>query len=323
MVKQFVGIDIAKLGLQVCLLGQPVLQIEFENNKKGHKALLSWLKKQVKGEVLIGMEATGAYGETICESLYAQGYAVAVINPARVKAYAQSKLKRHKTDVIDAELIADFCRSQEPALWSPPSPEERELRDLLRHLEDLKASCQAEKNRLEAQPRSKTVQVDLAAHIRFLEGQIAQVEKEIRNHINKHPHLKQQRDLIKSIPGLGDLTAARILAELGDLTRFSDVRQIVAMVGLNPQQRQSGTSLHYTAGISRMGRSAIRAALYMPALAAIRHNPILRPFAERLLKQGLKKKQVIVAVMRKLLHLAYGVLKNKAPFNPNHLALCS
>ena len=135
--------------------------------------------------------------------------------------------------------------------------------------------------------------------------------------------MKQQRDLIKSIPGLGDLTAARILAELGDLSRFSDVRQIVAMTGLNPQQRQSGTSLHYTAGISRMGRRAIRAALYMPALSAMRHNPILRPFAERLLKQGLKKKQVIVAVMRKLLHLAYGVLKNKAPFNPNYLVLCS
>ena len=323
MGKQFVGIDIAKASLQVCLLAQPALQAEFENNKTGHKALLSWLKKQVKGEVLIGMEATGTYGETVCESLYAQGYAVAVINPARVKAYAQSKLKRHKTDAIDAELIADFCRSQEPPLWSPPSPEERELRDLLRHLEDLKASRQAEKNRLEAQPRSKTVQADLLAHIRFLEAQIAEVEKEIRNHINQHPHLKEQRDLIKSIPGLGDLSAARIMAELGDLRRFSDVRQIVALTGLNPQQRQSGSSMHYTAGISRMGRSNLRAALYMPALSAMRHNPILRPFAERLLKQGLKKKQVLVAVMRKLLHLAYGVVKNQVPFNPNYLVLGS
>ena len=122
---------------------------------------------------------------------------------------------------------------------------------------------------------------------------------------------------------MGKTTSFHILAERGDLTRFSDVRQLVALAGLNPQLRRSGTSIHYTAGISRMGRYSLRAALYMPAIVAKRHNPILKVFAERMKSNGLKPKQVIAAVMRKLLHLAYGILKNKEPFNPNYLALCS
>jgi transposase len=319
----YVGIDVAKNTLAVCVLGASKQQREFGNNRKGHQQLLTWLKKQPDAVAIVGLEATGSYGEAICSYLYEQELRVSVINPARIKAYAQSQLKRHKTDAIDAELIADFCRTQQPEAWSPPPPEELELRALVRHLDDLKAQRQAEKNRLEAQPGSKTVVQNLQAHIRFIDEQIQQLEHAIHDHINRHPHLKQQRDLLKSIPGIGDITSLQILAELGDLTRFSDVRQVVALAGLNPQQRRSGTSVHYTAGISRMGRSSLRAALFMPAMVAMRHNPILKAFAERLAHNGLKPKQVITAVMRKLLHLAYGILKNKEPFNPNYLALCS
>jgi transposase len=319
----YVGIDVAKDTLQVCLLGVSKQQQEFANTRKGHRQLVTWLKKQSAEAVFVGLEATGSYGAAVCAYLYEQAIVVSVINPARIKAYAQSQLKRHKTDTIDAELIADFCRTQQPDPWSPPPPEEEELRALVRHLDDLKAQRQAEKNRLEAQPTSRTVVRHLQAHIRFLEQQIQQLEQAIRDHIDQHPQLKQQRDLLNSIPGIGDTTSFHILAELGDLTRFADVRQVVALAGLNPQLRRSGTSLHYTAGISRMGRSSLRAALYMPAMVAMRHNPILKAFAERMQHNGLKPKQVITAVMRKLLHLAYGVLKHKEPFNPNYLALCS
>lgn len=319
----YIGIDVAKATLQVCVLGQSKQQREFANSRKGHRQLVTWLKKQADEVALVGLEATGSYGDALCSYLYEQGMRVSVINPARIKAYAQSQLKRHKTDAIDAELIADFCRTQQPEAWSPPSPEEQELRTLVRHLDDLKAQRQAEKNRLEAQPTSKTVVRNLQAHIRFLDTQIQQLERDIHDHINHHPQLKQQHDLLKSIPGIGDITSFQILAELGDLTRFSDVRQVVALAGLNPQLRRSGTSVHYTAGISRMGRYSLRAALFMPAMVAMRYNPILKAFAERLTYNGLKPKQVITAVMRKLLHLAYGILKNKVPFNPNYLALCS
>jgi transposase len=145
------------------------------------------------------------------------------------------------------------------------------------------------------------------------------VVKQIHHHIDRHPDLKAQQELLKSIPGIGDTTSFYLLGELGDLTRFSDVRQLVALVGLNPQQRQSGRSLRYTAGIARMGRASLRAALYMPAIVASKHNPILRVFAQRMAAQGLTPKQVIVAVMRKLLHLAYGVLKHRQPFDPHYL----
>ena len=318
----YVGIDVAKLSLQVCVLLEQAVQKEFPNTRKGHNELVKWLWKQGGKDLFVGMEATGSYGEELCVYLQAQAIKVSVINPIRIKAYAKSQLKRHKTDAIDAELIADFCRTQEPELWVAPSPEAQELRALVRHLDDLKALRQAEKNRLEAKPSSKTVVRDLQEHVAFLEKQIKKLEKDIDDHLKRYPSLKQQSELLDSIPGIGHTTIAHLLAELGDLTRFSDVRQVVALAGLNPQQRQSGSSVHYTAGISRMGRFSLRAALYMPALVAMRYNPILKVFAERLAKNGLKPKQVIVAVMRKLLHLAYGILKNKEPFNPHYLALC-
>jgi transposase len=322
----WVGIDVAKASFQVCLLQEKPLHVQFDNTVKGYKGLQGWLKRHAGKEVWIGMEATGSYGEALCEYVHGQGYRVSVVNPARIKGYAQSQMKRHKTDQSDAALIADFCRTQQPALWTPPSGEERELRDLVRRLDDLKQLRQAEQNRLEARPTSPVVLRDLQQVIAFLDQQIRQLEQDIDDHIQQHPRLRQQRALLTSIPGLGNLTSSQIMAELGDLTRFDNVRQLVALAGLNPQQRQSGSSLHYTAGISRMGRFSLRAALYMPALVAIRHNPILRVFAQRLTDNGLTAKQVIVAVMRKLLHLAYGILKSKRPFNPHHratLAACS
>jgi len=313
---EYVGIDVAKDSLQVCVLTRGRLQRQFANREAGWQALVKWLRRW--DEVWVALEATGTYGDGVSEWLHQVGYRVSVVNPARIHAYAQSQLKRHKTDAVDAELIADFCRTQQPPVWTPPSAAERELRALVRHRDDLKALRQAEKNRLEAQPPSATVVSHLRALVALLEAQIAEVERQIRDHIQRHPDLKAQHDLLTSIPGVGDQTSFQLLAELGDLRRFTDVRQVVALVGLNPQQRQSGRSVHYTAGIARMGRSSLRAALYLPAVVAKRHNPVLSAFAERLTAQGLAPKAVIVAVMRKLLHLAYGVIHSNRPFDPHY-----
>lgn len=313
---EYVGIDVAKDNLQVCVMTKGRPQRRFENRESGWQALTKWLKAW--GEVWVALEATGTYGDGVSEWLVQAGYRVSVVNPARIHAYGQSQLKRHKTDAVDAELIADFCRTQQPPLWIPPSGAERELRALVRHRDDLKGLRQAEQNRLAAQPPSATVVSHLHAILDLLDIQIAEVEQQIRDHIRHHPDLKAQHDLLTSIPGVGDRTSFQLLAELGDLRRFTNVRQVVALVGLNPQQRHSGRSLHYTAGIARMGRSSLRAALYLPAVVAKRHNPLLKAFAERLTAQGLAPKAVIVAVMRKLLHLAYGVIHSNRPFDPHY-----
>lgn len=313
---EYVGIDVSKDQLQVCVLTQGRAQRQFENRETGWRALTKWLKTQ--GEVWVTLEATGTYGDGVSAWLYQAGIQVSVVNPARIAAYARSQLKRHKTDAVDAELIADFCRTQQPPLWTPPSGAERELRALVRHRDDLKELRQAELNRLEAQPPSATVVRHLRALVALLEAQIADAEQRIRDHIDGNPDLKAQHELLTSIPGIGDQTSFQLLAELGDLRRFTDVRQVVALVGLNPQQRHSGRSIHYTAGIARMGHSSLRAALYLPAVVAKQHNPLLKPFAERLTAQGLAPKAVIVAVMRKLLHLAYGVIHSNRPFDPHY-----
>jgi transposase len=312
-----VGIDIAKDKFDVCLVGdQAQQQRTFPNTKNGINKLHHWLKKQGAKTAHVCLEATGIYGDLLAETLHQRGYTVSVVNPARIKAYAASRMQRNKTDTLDAALIADYCRTQQPAAWTPPSPEVKELRALVRHLDDLKQEKQRAANRLEAQKASQAVARHLRAQISFLDNQIDQTEQLIRDHIDQYPDLKKPNDLLKSIPGIGDITACHLLAELGDIRRFDNVREVVAFVGLNPHQHQSGKK-RATHGISRMGRASLRTALYLPAVVAKRCNPHLKAWAEQLTRRGLTGKQVIVAVMRKLIHLAYGILKSGRAFDPH------
>lgn len=313
------GIDIAKDKFDICLL-DPQQQAHYEclpNTKSGINKLHRWLKKLGANDAHICLEATGIYGELLAETMYQRGYTVSVVNPSRIKAYAKSQMRRNKTDALDAALIADYCRTQQPAPWQPVSPELKGLRALARHRDDLRQELQRTQNRLDAQTASVAVAQQLQAQIDFLSKQMVEIERLMREHINRFPQLKEQRDLLTSIPGLGDITACLFITELGDLRRFNDVREIVAFAGLNPRQYQSGKK-QVSQGISRMGRSSLRASLYMPAIVAKQHNPVLKAFAERLQQRGLTGKQVIVAVMRKLIHLAYGVLKSGRAFDPNY-----
>lgn len=313
-----VGIDIAKDKFDVCLLkvGQEARQATFANNKAGINQLHHWLKKHEAKQAQVCLEATGIYGDLVAEMLHERKYPVSVVNPGRIKAYAQSQMRRNKTDRLDAALIADYCRTQQPEPWTPPAPELKELRTLIRHLDDLKQEKQRAANRLEAQTSAQAVIQHLQDQIRLLQEQIQDTLRLIQDHIDRHPDLKQQRDLLDSIPGIGHLTASYLLAELGDMRRFHTVNEVVAFVGLNPCQHQSGKK-QTTHGISRMGRPALRAALYMPAMVAKRCNPRLRAWAAQLTQRGLTAKQVIVALMRKLLHLAYGILKSGQVFDPH------
>lgn len=313
-----VGIDIAKDKFDVCLLNEnrSMQQATFANNKQGINQLHQWMKKHGAQEAQVCLEATGVYGDLVAETLHNRKYQVSVVNPARIKAYADSQMRRNKTDALDAVLIADYCRTQQPEPWTPAPPELKELRALTRHLDDLKQEKLRAANRLDGQNSSQAVTQHLQAQIALLEEQIQRTLRLIHDHIDRYPDLKQQRDLLDSIPGIGDLTASYLIAELGDIRRFQDVGEVEAFVGLNPRQHQSGKK-HTTHGISRMGRAALRAALYMPAVVAKRCNPRLHAWANQLAQRGLTGKQVIVALMRKLIHLAYGILKSGRAFDPH------
>lgn len=319
------GVDVGKDTLVVLLLRADGAadQGEFANSASGLKQLWRFLKKRRATAVHVCMEATGLYYEAAADYLHEQGATVSVVNPARIQAYAASQLARNKTDRLDAALLADFCRSQQPPAWAPPAPAWRELRALARHLDDVQTDAQRQRNRVHAAEHasrpSATVLANLRAQLALLEGQIAQVKRAIHDHIDRHPDLQRDRDLLTSIPGIGNLTASKLLAELYDLRLFETVNQLVAYAGLNPRHHQSGSSVRHATSISKMGRASIRAALYMPALVAKQHNPILRTFAERLAQRGMAKLAVVVAVMRKLLHLAFGLLKSGQPFDPHYL----
>ncbi len=315
----YVGIDVSKGRLDVLLVreGQREGQ-QFTNTPTGYGKLHGWLRRRLKASAVhVCLEATGSYSEAVAEYLYAAGYKVSMVNPARIKGYAASQMQRNKTDKLDAALIADFCRTQQPAAWTPLAPEIRQLQQLVRHLEDLTKARQHAQNHVEDARLAAVLVQDWQAQISLLEAQIAHTQQAISDLLNQHPDLKRQADLLRSIPGLGDLTIGKLLAECRDVRAFRDVRQLVAFVGLNPRQHVSGSSIHKRPTISRTGSASLRAALFMPALTAMRFNPVLRAFADRLRARGLAGKAVVVAVMRKLLHLVYGVLKSGQPFDPH------
>lgn len=323
MEQAVLGIDVSKATLDVVLMqGEQRVQVgQYANAPAGFKQLVHWLKKRQKEPVHACLEATGLYGDEVALFLHEAGHTVSVVNPARIKAYAASQLQRNKTDQLDAALIADFCRTQHPPAWTPPDPAWRELRALARRLQEVKDMRQQERNRLQAGITSLAVRQALEDHITFLQQQIADLEQRIRDHIDHHPDLKQQRDLLDSIPGIGPLTAALLIAEAGDLRRFDHAGQVAAFAGLNPRQRRSGTSVHGQPCLSKCGSASLRSLLYFPALTARRFNPLIAPWCDQLAARGKTEMQIIGAAMRKLLVLAYGVLKSGQPFDPHFCAI--
>lgn len=320
MTSTTLGIDISKDKLDVALYQDNNYRLAtFDNERDGYRRLAKWLKKHKTRDSHICIEATGRYGEAVAMFMHERGYPVSVVNPARIKAYGASQLKRNKTDQEDAKVIAHFCATQKPGLWSPPPPEIQELQALTRRLEVLKAERAQELNRQQSGIQSKTVLADIQAHIRFLDKQIAAIEQRIRDLIDQHPDLRKQRDLLTSIPGIGDTTAANFIAEVPDVTRFKSANQLAAYAGLTPRKHESGSSIHRRGRLVKTGNARFRTAFYMPALVALTHNPIIKNMAARMSKNGKNKMTIVGAAMRKLVHLAFGVLKNGIPFDPDYL----
>ena len=320
MTQSILGIDVSKATLDVTFINSTKkTNQKFENSQVGHKQLDAWMRKQAPGLAHVCLEATGKYGDDIAAFMFQQGHSVSVVNPARIKFYGNSKLRRNKTDKADAELIAEYCERQKPALWSPPPASFKDLQALVRHLEDLQETRLQEINRLNSGVLTPTVIYSLENIIDFLDHQIKDCKVSIQKHIDRFPELKSRQNLLVTIPGIGWLTAAKILGEVRDILDFESARQLAAYAGLTPRNFLSGTSVHKKCRISKTGNTNLRKALYMPAIVAKKWNPIVAHFCSRISQNGLKSKEVIVAAMRKLLHIIYGVLKSGRPFDPHYL----
>lgn len=311
------GIDLAKASFDACLRRADKTQTgHFDNTPAGFKQLSSWLKKHKAGTVHACQEATGSYGDALAEYLHAAGHRVSVINPTRLKGYARAVQARTKTDRTDAALLAAFCQRHQPEPWSPPAPQRLSLRELTRRRVSLVQMQQQEKNRLKSGQLPAQIVASLETVLAVLSEQLQLIEQALAAQLQADPALARQAALLDSIPGIGAVTTATLLGEI-DFAAFDSARQLAAYAGLTPSQHQSGTSVHGPAHLSKQGQVPIRRALYMPALSARRHNPTLRAFAERLEARGKAKLAVVCAVMRKLLHLCFGVLRSGQPFDPD------
>jgi transposase len=312
------GLDVSKLKFNACLLrvDGKLRHKVFPNNPDGFSQLSDWLHEQGVEQVHACLEATGTYGDSLATYLHGQDHCVSVVNPAAIKAYAQSHLSRTKTDRADAALIAGFCAERRPPAWHPPAPQLRELQALARRLDSLVEMRTREENRLSSGIAVEAVRESVEELIAHLSEQIRKTEALIRSHIDNHPELRRQRELLDSIPGIGAATAAALLAEVPDIKQYRSARQVAAFAGLVPRERQSGSSVRGRVRLSKIGNARLRKALYFPAITALRCSPFFQAWAEGLRQRGKSKMAVIGAAMRKLIHLAYGVLKTGKPFDP-------
>jgi len=310
----YLGIDVAKRKFDVVLLaGDRQRHKVLDNDESGFAALLAWLGDQA-GSLHACMEATGGFGDDLALFLHEHKIVISVVNPLRIKAFGQSEMVRTKTDKVDAGVIARFCRSQSPEPWQPPSPRMRELRALVRRCAALKEMRVQELQRRTQRAPSSLVASSVERTIEWLESEIAAISRAVTDLIRNDEALRRSFELLISIPGLAAQSVAVLLAEIPDFRAFSHNKQITAFVGLSPQEHQSGSSVRGRARISKIGNARVRAILYMCALSARHHNPILKDFADRLKESGKAPKVVLVAVARKLLVLAYGVMKTQRPF---------
>ncbi|WP_008314835.1 IS110 family transposase [Leptolyngbya sp. PCC 6406] len=315
-----VGIDVSKATLHVAVLlpghNKPRYQ-SFENTEAGFEALQSWLVDLSASPVHACLEATSIYGHAVALALHQQGHRVSIVNPVRIHGYAKSQLKRTKADRPDATLIAEFCRDLKPSAWQPSSTEVQDLQGYTRRLDALTHMLTQEKNRLEISPTA--VKSDIEAHIEFLEAQVKALKKLLREHIQAHDPLKAQSDLLVSIVGIGPDTAARLLAEIGDIKAFRSARQLAAYAGLTPQEHSSGTSVQGKTHLCKIGNARLRKALFFPALAFLRHAPQIQPWRDRLSAAGKTKMAIIGAAMHKLIRIVYGVLSSGKTYDPDKL----
>jgi transposase len=320
-----VGIDVAAATLAVARLGPGAADAPAEtvaNGAAGWQELARRLRRwgAAPGDALLVMEATGSYWVGAATALHQAGWAVAVVSPASARHYAQARLRRAKTDAVDARVLAQYGRDLRPAAWTPPPAEVQVLQLLLRERDDLVAMRTQTTNRLHALAQWPGLPADLADPLRavlaVVQAQVAQLDARIQERAGAAGAIAEDVARLDGITGVGWLTATLVVAELWVLGPTATPAQAVAYAGLDPAPRQSGTSVRGAGHISKTGNARLRQALYMAALVAARHNPPLKAFYDRLLGDGKLKKVALVAVARKLLVLMVTLLRHKRTFDP-------
>ena len=317
----FLGIDVGKSDLFCHLIGpDEVVSDRFDNTPKGIKALIRWLSKATAPKGFLAcLEQTGHYGDAIAEALHGmRPSGIYLVNPQRIKAFGMQKLRRNKSDTADAKLIARFLHSEHSELrpWVPKSVTEQRVTALSRYADSLTQDAARMKTMLESQV-DKTVCASIKRQIKAFQKEISAIRSEINSLIKADRQLHSKNQLIQSIPGIGEVAAHIVIAELPDIAQFDDARQLAAWAGLTPRHFVSGTSGKTRTPITKIGSIRLRRGLFMPAMTARVFNPLLKEFADRLKLNGKTPKQIIIAIMRKLLHQIYGILKSGVPYNPN------
>jgi transposase len=316
--KTVIGIDVSKAKLDIALrlpTGKYRSKV-IKNDHNGFKELSTWIVRQKTEPLLhVCMEATGVYWEGIAEYLHEHGHIVSVVNPLQIKAYAVSLLIRTKTDAVDSRTIAVFCATQSPVAWTPPPLAVRKLRALIARREALISMMSQENNRLHVS--NDAVKESIQSVILHLKNELNGIENKIKQLMDDDPTLKEKKGLLESVPGLGKVTVPILLSFLGGAQNFKTPRQAVAFVGLDPRHHESGSSVKGKTRISKVGHKGLRKALYMPAMVILYKTDWGKHFRDRLLAAGKAPKLIITAMMRKIIHVAFGILKNQMPFNPS------
>lgn len=260
----------------------------------------------------VAVEATGGYETVVAASLAAAGLAVVVVNPAQVRAFAQALGRRAKTDPIDANVIAHFVEATKPDIRPLPDKETRLLADLVARRRQIVQMMVAERQR-QKRLTDKRLQKSIARLLAALQRELSVLETNIDDAVRGSPAWREREDLLASVPGIGTTIARTLLAELPELGTL-DRRKIAALVGLAPWTRQSGQwkGKSFIGG----GRATVRAALFMGAMVAARHNPNLKAFRDRLVAAGKPKLVALIATARKLLTLLNAILRDQKPWRP-------
>ena len=322
--RYFMGIDVAKATLDFCLLSKNATLLWRGQLRNEAQAIAQFLAQlQARGYKLAQIhfccESTGVYGQRLAASLHQAALALSVLNPAQVKFFAISVLRRTKNDKVDAEIIARFCRERKPMATRPLRPIESELKLLVHERESRVNEHTRERNRAKKDPYQialpKLIRQQRQSRLKQLAKEVAQFDAAIDALIASDEGLKEQSRLLCSIPGIAKVTAAKLLCELAG-KEFQSARQLAAYAGLTPQECRSGFSSYAKTVLSKIGNAFLRKAFYLPAAVARRWCKPLRPWIALLESRKLHALAIRGAIMRKLLHIAFGVLANHQPFNP-------